>query len=1037
MCIKKAFSLHLLVAVFSIATTISCGITSVHATGDSSAPYILDATPLQAFKEVAEEDILIFAIDLNKYNLSEGIILYQDQGRYFLSLSGLMDALEFPITIDVNKGTAEGWFLNDDRKFLLDLQQGRVTIENKTRALNPLKIHRLSDDLYVEVREISNWFPVLLEIDFQNLTIHVTSQEPLPIEERIAKEDRRGKLSNSSNPYTDYHSIQSDVPFFSKPYANTSIALDGKPFSEDPTAPPIKEQYSLSAAAIVMKHDAQINIFSNDLGQTPALRMTLGRKSEDREFLGVLRLREYSMGDVNTPSIALVSGDTPGRGFVLSTYELDRLSNSSRATLRGDLEASWEVELYRNGILLDFQSENENGQYEFTKIDTLPGLNVFKLIFYGPQGQKREEFRRFYSDRDVIDLGKSNFRIAVNQDGQNLVSQNTTEALGTDFGSLRLQTMGEYGLSRNFTLAGSFSSLSLNNIRREYYQAGLRSNIGGVSSSVNFALNGAGGYALDFQAKTSIDNLAFSVEHNRYYDYVSEVSNPTLFTGDISNSTRLTMNGYASIFQQGLIPFTLRSEYTENKNGGHNVSLYGRLSKYFGRFALTTESRWIKQDQTEANWDGAILTSTLIGNTRIRGVVNYHLKPHVEVASINFNSNWRLDRTIGMTMGMTYQNLNKDVASLSLGLNKNYDEVKLNAKIEADSTGNFYGGFGLSFGFGFDPRDEGFYLSSKPFANTGLISPRVFLDHDSNMVYSDGDELMKDVRFVSNHSTNSAKTDEKGNAFISGMPPYKTTYLEVNEGSLKNPYLISIKKGVSMKLRPGYAQWVDFPVQESGEIDGTIYHYNKGIKSPAQGIIIILKDMAGRHIEQQAAAYDGFYLIDRVPPGRYLLGFDNQQLEKLGYRHILDKTIQIVGENSIIYGLDYTLENVNYEDETLIKKPLLVENKTRKDDISPSVNMATPKPQYGLHLLSFLHARSIQPGWEAIQAVLPEILNERPFKLSSVENKEIYTRLLVGAYATRQEALADCSLILNKGQYCAVMLFEGENWSPARRRSHE
>jgi len=978
-----------------------------------------DTTSLMEFREVAEEDILIFAIHLNKYVLSEGVILYQGSDRYFVSLSGLMDALEFPITVDVNKGAADGWYLNDDRPFSLNLRQATTRVMGKAFTLSPDKIHRLPDDLYVEISELSKWFPILLEIDFQNLTINISAQEPLPIEERIAKESRREQLIKTEGGFSDYRPVKEDVPIFSRPYVDTNITIDGNPFSEQEAVPAVSQKLSINASAIVLKQDARLNIFSSDFKKMPIVHMNLGRKTIKPELMGPLKLREYGFGDVNTPSISLVSSNTLGRGFILSSYELDRLTNSNNATLRGELPAGWEVELYRNGILLDFQTDSQDGRYEFADVVTLAGLNVFKMVFYGPQGQKREEFRRYYSDRDVITKGQSNFRLAVNQKDRNVITANQNAALGQDFGSLRIQAMGEYGLMEKITLVGSFSSLSFLDVRNEYYQAGLHSNFGGLSSAINVALDDTGGTALDVRTRTRLKSLSLVAEHSRFYDYISEVSNAGSIGGELSSKTRVTLNGVVSAFQTGHMPFTLRAEYIENTDGQNNMAIFGRLSKYFGRFALTAENRWIKSSHEDTRWEGAFLTSTLIGTTRFRGMINYRLKPQAELTTVNLSSLWRLDRTTGMTVGMNYQNLEKDIASLSFGLHKDFEKVKLNAKLDVDSQGEFYVGFGLSMGFGLDPRRNDLYMSRKQFASTGMISPRVFLDKDNDLTYSDGDELLEDVQFASNRSINTQKTDQDGQMLLTGMPLYKTTYLAVNEGSLKNPYLMSTRKGVSVNLRPGYARKIDFPIQETGEIDGTIYKIVKGRKIPAQGIIIILKSLSGDVVAQQIAAYDGFYLFDGIAPGPYMLEFDQAQLAALDYKEIPARPIQIAGEESMVYGMDYTLESLIAE---------AVYPDARNAEIKPKDSEIAPQVTYGLHVLSFLHERNIQPGWDALRRVYPEILNDREIKLTSFDHDQTYIRLIAGRYTTLAAASKDCKKIIKGGEYCRVMLYEGKNW---------
>ncbi len=62
--------------------------------------------------------------------------------------------------------------------------------------------------------------------------------------------------------------------------------------------------------------------------------------------------------------------------------------------MRGILPTGYEVELYRNDILVGSVRTAVNDQYEFLEVPVDYGVNVFRLVFYGPQGQRREEVRR-------------------------------------------------------------------------------------------------------------------------------------------------------------------------------------------------------------------------------------------------------------------------------------------------------------------------------------------------------------------------------------------------------------------------------------------------------------------------------------------------------------------------------------------------------------------------------------------------------------------------------------------------------------------
>ena len=67
-------------------------------------------------------------------------------------------------------------------------------------------------------------------------------------------------------------------------------------------------------------------------------------------------------------------------------------------------------------------------------------------------------------------------------------------------------------------------------------------------------------------------------------------------------------------------------------------------------------------------------------------------------------------------------------------------------------------------------------------------------------------------------------------------------------------------------LRPGSLPHFDFPVIETGAVDGTAYRPNG---QPAQGLKLELVGADDRVLQETETAYDGFYNFEYVPPGAY------------------------------------------------------------------------------------------------------------------------------------------------------------------------
>lgn len=61
--------------------------------------------------------------------------------------------------------------------------------------------------------------------------------------------------------------------------------------------------------------------------------------------------------------------------------------------IESELPIGDDVELYVNDVLQDAQPQAVNGQYEFVNTPLTQGINVVRIVTYGPRGQRREETR--------------------------------------------------------------------------------------------------------------------------------------------------------------------------------------------------------------------------------------------------------------------------------------------------------------------------------------------------------------------------------------------------------------------------------------------------------------------------------------------------------------------------------------------------------------------------------------------------------------------------------------------------------------------
>ena len=876
--------------------TVACG-------ADTGEAGVSDAG-LPPVVERSDDDIVILNLSLNQFTLAEGLAAYQDGEDIWVPLSAMFHALEFPIAVDPENGTARGWYLKEDRLFDLDLATRKLVNAGKEHTVGPAQVERHADDLYAPLSVLETWFPLHLEVDFRNLSINVTSFEPLPIEERIEREKRRRGVSRTQRGDERSAEHKGEGILFSFPFIDTSAAVRLAHTGEQQAA---STQYSSTLAGAVAGMDTQISVFGND-SETPTARVRAGRYNPDGGLLGLKPIRQFAIGDVTTEELPLVAGNSVGRGAEISSYDFDRQGNQTRITLRGELAVGWEVELYQNGELIDYITEATDGRFEFKDVQTVPGLNVFALKYYGPQGQKREEYRRYYASAGLMREGQTAFRFAVNQKNRDLIEGHDGLGSTPDDGDWRFLGQIEHGVSQRVGVIAGLSSLPVGGSRHSYGLLGARTDYLGAFTGADIAVSDEGGMALGLRTQTLVRGISVTASHDQYFDFQSEATENSGLDGDLTSDSLLRLSGRIALPVLASMPYTVSARRRASDTNQEKVEIFGRLASRVSVLALSADTLWQKQTGHTADWSSAVRASTLFGNFRLRTAAAFSLKPDLQLDSLIANADWSVSRRVGARFGVRHDmNADKPVTSFNLGTNVSLNAVSLGAQFETNTRGDYSVQFGLSLSWGFDPRGRKVVMRGRNFATDGIVTPFVYLDRNGDSTYEAGeDEPLPDVRFQGSDNDAASATDSDGQALLVNAPSYRQLTVKISEASLKDPFLMPAKKSVSVLPRPGVPIRVEFPVVQVGEVDGTIYVQRPDGPRPLGGISVQVLDTSGRLVRSVTSSFDGYYLIDQLPVGRYVVQMDPAQLLRLGYAPVPAEKVSLTADEPVAFGFDFT-----------------------------------------------------------------------------------------------------------------------------------
>src|SRR5690606_9891307 len=121
------------------------------------------------------------------------------------------------------------------------------------------------------------------------------------------------------------------------------------------------------------------------------VRATYKQESLEPELLGPLAARKYELGDVNSVNFPLSQFNSFGTGARVTNVHPLRSYLRPETEITGDAFPGWDVELYRNNALVSFQRVGDDGIYRFENVELFLNDNNFRVVMYGPQGERREE----------------------------------------------------------------------------------------------------------------------------------------------------------------------------------------------------------------------------------------------------------------------------------------------------------------------------------------------------------------------------------------------------------------------------------------------------------------------------------------------------------------------------------------------------------------------------------------------------------------------------------------------------------------------
>ena len=828
---------------------------------------IVSASPVRADAWTANpDDALLFDVRLNQYRLGDGVRGYATPTGTCVDFADVIIALDIPVRLDKQSRRATGWAFDESHTLTIDRVSNMEQIKNFNRKVAPDDIRDTPEGWCVSTVALSRWLGVTLEADTGNALLVLKSDKKLP--PQLAAE-RRARVSTKA-PIFDLASL----PHASAPYRGV------KPPSVDVVATlgavrdrlsgnRFDAQYEIYASGEVgpVAYDARL---SSDRSGVPAnVRLRAYRTDPDAGLLGPLKATHVALGDVQGLSTALVAQSSVGRGFVVTNRPVDRPQNFDRTDFRGELPRGWDAELYRNGQILAFANDRADGRYEFLDVPLQYGQNRFEVVLYGPQGQIRREVKSVPVGLDSIPPRKTWYWAGIDEEGRDLVNLANAPVYGRR--GWRGSIGFERGINTKTSVALTAHSLLIESVgRRNFGEVALRRAIGPALAEFSAAGDVNGGRAFRAQALAEVGSTHLGVETI----WVGGGFRSDRILRDVTGLHSLTIDHFFGTGRTS-IPVHLDARLTTRTSGDSTLEFTSRASANLGRMALTGELAY-RDERRRFGPDppplieAGLLANARVGKIRLRGEARFRLAPEIQFQSAMLVGEWSAGGSL-LHPAEWRAELGYDRplsrARAGLGYIRRFDRFALNASGEVASDGSVAAGLNVAFSLGPDPRRHGgIRLTSDKLASQGSALVRVYRDANMNGRRDPGERMEKGAQISAGRIPVDALTDANGEVMVDGLEPFQPVLVGVDGSSLPDPLVQPSTPGTVITPRPGVVVAVEIPLVSTGDIDGTLVRSGGG---NLEGVDLELVGAEGRVQARTRSEFDGFFIFEGVPYGRY------------------------------------------------------------------------------------------------------------------------------------------------------------------------
>lgn len=870
-----------------------------------------EQAPVEVSALAGENDFyqdIILAVFTKQERLSSGIFAFERNGRYYLPIGALAEALGFKADVDMERRFVNGWTVSSNYTYSIDAINGVVQYNGNSTSVNPAAFAPAdvaSDDIYIDLEVFPEIWPVELAVEMQSLILRVQPFDKLPFQRALERKKKQEKAMQRKERYAE---MQQDLPFVAMPYqlySNPTIGVDA---SLGYNARQDSPEYRFALAGVqdllYASADYSVNISESGgvLNKPENIRLRFRRQNIHEGALP-FGLEDTQWGDVNLRNRDLISTGNQGRGLIFSTRKNNFSNEFDKITVEGVSRPGWEAELYLNELLIDYGVVDETGVYRFEDVGIGFGSNTLRVVLYGPQGEIEERTENYFYQSNMVKPGETEVSGGFVEAEKDLIPIDERDRSRPQ--GLAANVYASHGVNDRLTLFASANTVKdregQEELSRQYLTTGAIGTVGTTLAQAEVYKQIGAGAAADLRTLSDFKGFKINTQTSVYNNFESPDAQdgPSAKRFQFEFDIRKVFNTFI-----GSLSMDAGYEFLKRESGATNTSYTTRQSLGIkGGTRISNQTRTTLSNDDHTATSGRLSSTSRFKEWTWRNNVSYGVFPDTKISSMgtelrygrlrDFSTAFRLER-------------NMDIDETIAGVQVTRDFDKFLGSVDATWSSKFGASIMARASTSFGPygKNGSYLMSSDPLRNSGPISSFVYHDRDYDGTFSEGDVPVPNTKLNIGRRQTKDETDEAG--YLAEINPATGGALNVSvaRSSIDDPYLEPGAPGYRIFPRPGVVHNLEFPLIETGAIDGTLRW--AADRQPIGGLKLQLMDHEGEFVKSSVTAADGYFTFEKIPPGSYTIRADPET----GY-NIPFKQVVLTPDNLFQFGMDIDAVDLN------------------------------------------------------------------------------------------------------------------------------